>query len=80
MAASSGILCSGTHPPGFFSSSVRRVTAAEIAREAGVAPGLLHYYFESKDELLVAVVGLAVVPGPTVTLLGVTVNVTPDGM
>jgi AcrR family transcriptional regulator len=29
----------------------------EIAREAGVAPGLLHYYFESKDELLVAVVG-----------------------
>ena len=29
----------------------------EIAREAGVAPGLLHYYFASKDELLVAVVG-----------------------
>ena len=29
----------------------------EIAREAGVAPGLLHYYFESKDELLMAVVG-----------------------
>ena len=29
----------------------------EIAREAGVAPGLLHYYFESKDELLGAVVG-----------------------
>ncbi len=29
----------------------------EIAREAGVAPGLLHYYFESKDELLLAVVG-----------------------
>jgi AcrR family transcriptional regulator len=28
----------------------------EIAREAGVAPGLLHYYFESKDDLLVAVV------------------------
>ena len=29
----------------------------EIARQAGVAPGLLHYYFESKDELLTAVVG-----------------------
>jgi len=29
----------------------------EIAAEAGVAPGLLHYYFESKDQLLVAVVG-----------------------
>ncbi|MGA2283338.1 MAG: TetR/AcrR family transcriptional regulator [Candidatus Dormibacteria bacterium] len=29
----------------------------EIAAEAGVAPGLLHYYFESKDDLLVAVVG-----------------------
>ena len=29
----------------------------EIAHQAGVAPGLLHYYFVSKDELLVAVVG-----------------------
>ena len=29
----------------------------EIATEAGVAPGLLHYYFSSKDALLVAVVG-----------------------
>jgi len=29
----------------------------EIAAEAEVAPGLLHYYFESKDELLVAVIG-----------------------
>lgn len=28
----------------------------EIAREAGVAQGLLHYYFESKEELLLAVV------------------------
>lgn len=28
----------------------------EIAREAGVAPGLVHYYFGSKEELLVAVV------------------------
>jgi TetR/AcrR family transcriptional repressor of bet genes len=27
----------------------------EIAREAGVAPGLLHYHFESKEDLLVAV-------------------------
>ena len=32
------------------------------------------------ETVAVAVVGLAVVPGPTVTLLGVTVNVTPDGM
>jgi len=29
----------------------------EIARETGVAPGLLHYYFASKDELLLAVAG-----------------------
>lgn len=29
----------------------------EIAREAEVAPGLLHYYFNSKDDLLVDVVG-----------------------
>jgi AcrR family transcriptional regulator len=28
----------------------------QIAREAGVAQGLLHYYFESKEDLLVAVV------------------------
>jgi AcrR family transcriptional regulator len=28
----------------------------EIAREAGVAPGLLHYYFDSKEALLVGVV------------------------
>ena len=27
----------------------------EIARAAGVAPGLVHYYFASKDDLLVAV-------------------------
>lgn len=30
-------------------------TIKAIAREAGVAPGLLHYYFTNKDELLVAV-------------------------
>jgi AcrR family transcriptional regulator len=29
----------------------------EIAHQAGVAPGLLHYYFSSKEELLVAAVG-----------------------
>lgn len=29
-------------------------TVKEIARAAGVAPGLVHYYFASKDELLVA--------------------------
>jgi AcrR family transcriptional regulator len=28
----------------------------DVAREAGVAQGLIHYYFESKEELLVAVV------------------------
>ena len=28
----------------------------DVAREAGVAPGLLHYYFESKHELLLEVV------------------------
>lgn len=28
----------------------------EIAREAGVSPGLVHYYFASKEELFVAVV------------------------
>ncbi len=30
-------------------------TIKAIAREAGVAPGLVHYYFTNKDELLVAV-------------------------
>src|SRR5215467_5463749 len=30
-------------------------TIKAIAHEAGVAPGLLHYYFASKDELLVEV-------------------------
>jgi AcrR family transcriptional regulator len=30
-------------------------TVKEIARLAGVSPGLFHYYFESKDELLLAV-------------------------
>jgi AcrR family transcriptional regulator len=30
-------------------------TIKAIAREAGVAPGLLHYYFASKDELLIEV-------------------------
>ena len=31
------------------------VTMKEIARAAGVAPGLIHYYFESKDQLLQSV-------------------------
>lgn len=31
-----------------------RATIAEIAREAGLAPGLLHYHFGSKQEILVA--------------------------
>ena len=35
---------------GFHSTSIK-----DIAAEAGVAPGLVHYYFASKEELLVAV-------------------------
>ncbi|MGH2515802.1 MAG: TetR/AcrR family transcriptional regulator, partial [Ktedonobacterales bacterium] len=34
-------------------------TIKEIARAAGVAPGLLHYYFATKDELLVEVLNEA---------------------
>lgn len=36
---------------GFADSSIK-----EIAREAGVAPGLVHYYFAAKEDLLIAVV------------------------
>lgn len=36
---------------GYSDSSIK-----QIAQEAGVAPGLVHYYFTSKEELLVAVV------------------------
>ncbi len=36
---------------GYSDSSIK-----QIAHEAGVAPGLVHYYFTSKEELLVAVV------------------------
>jgi len=36
---------------GFHETSLK-----DVAREAGVAPGLLHYYFESKEELLCEVV------------------------
>lgn len=32
------------------------VTVKEISRTAGASPGLFHYYFDSKDELLLAVV------------------------
>lgn len=32
-----------------------RATVKDIAREAGLAPGLIHYYFPSKDQVLVAV-------------------------
>lgn len=31
-------------------------TLKQVAREAGIAPGLLHYYFQTKEELLVEVV------------------------
>ncbi len=32
-----------------------RVTMKQVAREAGVAQGLIHYYFSGKDDLLLAV-------------------------
>lgn len=32
------------------------VSIKDIAQEAGVAPGLVHYYFESKEDLLIAAV------------------------
>lgn len=32
-------------------------TMKDIAAEAGVAPGLIHYYFDSKEDLLLAVTG-----------------------
>lgn len=32
-----------------------RVTMKEVAREAGVAQGLIHYYFSGKDEILLEV-------------------------
>jgi AcrR family transcriptional regulator len=33
-------------------------TVKDIADEAGVAPGLVHYYFRSKQELVLAVLGV----------------------
>src|SRR5215472_15882219 len=35
---------------------IEATTVKEIARRAGVSPGLFHYYFKSKDALLLAVV------------------------
>jgi len=35
---------------------IEATTVKEIARRAGVSPGLFHYYFASKDDLLLAVV------------------------
>jgi AcrR family transcriptional regulator len=42
-------------------------TVKDIAREAGVAPGLVHYYFETKEELLLAAIayGCAQMPEPS---------------
>src|SRR5262252_9182622 len=34
---------------------IEATTVKEIAGRAGVSPGLFHYYFKSKDELLLAV-------------------------
>ncbi len=35
---------------------IEATTVKEIARRAGVSPGLFHYYFATKDDLLLAVV------------------------
>src|SRR3989442_9876097 len=45
----------------FASYGYRRTAIAEIAREAGVAPGTLYRYFENKEEIFRAVMreGLA---------------------
>jgi AcrR family transcriptional regulator len=42
-------------------------TVKDIAHEAGVAPGLVHYYFETKEELLLAAIayGCAQMPEPS---------------
>ena len=39
---------------------IEQTTIKEVARVAGVAPGLVHYYFVSKDVLLREVLQLAV--------------------
>ncbi|HZB97063.1 MAG TPA: helix-turn-helix domain-containing protein [Candidatus Sulfotelmatobacter sp.] len=36
------------------SRGYERTTVKDIAEEAGVAPGLIHYYFKSKQQLVVA--------------------------
>ena len=38
---------------------IEQTTIKEVAREAGVAPGLVHYYFASKDLLLEQVLEMA---------------------
>lgn len=38
---------------------IEQTTIKEVAREAGVAPGLVHYYFASKDLLLEEVLEMA---------------------
>jgi len=45
--------------PAALRDALRKGTSLkDVAREAGVAPGLLHYYFESKEELLLEVVAV----------------------
>jgi AcrR family transcriptional regulator len=44
---------------GYAATSVK-----DIASEAGVAPGLVHYYFKTKEELVAAAVALACQPAP----------------
>ena len=43
----------------FVERGIERVTMAEVAARAGVAPGLLYHYFESKEGLLRAVLEAA---------------------
>jgi len=39
----------------FVSKGYMRASIKDIAREAGVAAGLVHYYFKSKEDLLISV-------------------------
>ncbi|NQX34075.1 TetR/AcrR family transcriptional regulator [Herbiconiux sp. VKM Ac-2851] len=43
----------------FIERGLENVTVADVATRAGVTPGLLYHYFESKDELVAAVLDAA---------------------
>src|SRR2546426_4715714 len=40
----------------FSQKGFTRATNKDVAREAGITPGLIYYYFESKEKLLEAVI------------------------